>query len=79
MIQRTMKKVSLTKRSRLAIKFCDLCGTRLVEANTNRRFKNRCVVCTTTRGRRDAKVALRRQTQIISGFKPASFWKTLSN
>ncbi len=74
-----MKKTALTKRTRLQIRFCDLCGTRLVEANTNRRFKNRCIVCSTSRGKRDAETSLRRQTQIISGFKPASFWKSSRN
>ena len=74
-----MKKVALSKQSRLQIRFCDLCGTRLVPANTNGRFKNRCIVCATMKGKRDAVVALRRQTQIISGFKPASFWKSIRN
>jgi len=74
-----MKKAALSKQSRLQIRFCDLCGARLMEANTNRRFKNRCSVCSTSRGKRDAETSLRRQTQIISGFKPASFWKSSSN
>jgi hypothetical protein len=74
-----MKKLFLSKRNRLQIRFCDLCGTRLVAANVNRRYRNRCIVCATTKGRRDAETALRRQTQIISGFKPASFWKSSTN
>lgn len=74
-----MKKLSLAKRARLQIQFCDLCGTRLTDANTNGRFRNRCTVCATTRGKREAEVSLRRQTQIISGFKPANFWKNLDN
>lgn len=74
-----MKKATLSKKNRLQIHFCDLCGTRLVQANTNHRFKNRCTVCATSRGQRDAQTALRRQTQIISGFKPANFWKSQGN
>jgi hypothetical protein len=74
-----MKKLTLSKRTRLLIEFCDLCGARLVEANRNYRFKKRCVVCATNKGKRDAEVSLRRQTQVISGFKPSNFWKSLDN
>ncbi len=78
-ITEPMKKARLSRHSRLSIRFCDLCGTRLVGANTSRRHKQRCSVCATTRGRREAETALRRQTQIISGFKPPSFWKNSDN
>ena len=72
-----MKNVAISRTNRLQILFCDLCGTRLFEPNRNRRFKRRCVICATSRGKHEAEVALRRQTQIISGFKPANFWKNL--
>jgi len=74
-----MKRLVLSRQRRLMIRFCDLCGARLVTANTNRRFKSRCIVCATMKGKREAEIATRRQTQIISGFKPASFWKPLEN
>ncbi len=74
-----MKKAALRKRDRLRILFCDLCGTRLFDSNINRRFRNRCVVCSTSRGKHEAETAMRRQTQIISGFKPAGFWKSSKN
>jgi hypothetical protein len=74
-----MKRVALSKQARLKIQFCDLCGARLLEGNTNRRFRNRCNVCATPRGKREAEVAVRRQTQIISGFKPPGFWKSSGN
>jgi hypothetical protein len=74
-----MRKLALSRQTRLQIEFCDLCGARLFEANRNRRFKKRCVVCATSRGRRDAEVSLRRQTQVISGFKPSNFWKSQEN
>jgi hypothetical protein len=62
------------KRSEPAPLFCKLCGVRLLEANQSARIAN-CQVCTTTRGRRDARKAENRRRVQVAGFLPANYWK----
>ena len=58
--------------------FCDVCGVRLSDANRSQPSSNVCKACTTAHNRKEAELALRKQTQSIAGFKPLDFWKTPS-
>lgn len=56
--------------------FCDVCGVRLSDANRSEPSSNVCKACTTAHNRKEAELALRKQSQSIAGFKPLDFWKT---
>ena len=56
--------------------FCEVCGVRLSDANRSQPASNVCKACTTAHNRKEAELALRKQTQSIAGFKPLDFWKS---
>ena len=58
--------------------FCEVCGVRLSDANRSEPVSNVCKACTTAHNRKEAELALRKQTQSIAGFKPLDFWKSPS-
>lgn len=58
--------------------FCEVCGVRLSDANRSQPASNVCKACTTAHNRKEAELALRKQTQSIAGFKPLDFWKSPS-
>ena len=56
--------------------FCEVCGVRLSDANRSQVGSNVCKACTTAHNRKEAELALRKQSQSIAGFKPLDFWKS---
>jgi hypothetical protein len=56
-------------------RFCKRCGVRLMEANRALRVGECCQVCSTVRGRREARKSQNRIRVPVAGFLPISFWK----
>lgn len=71
-----MKKLSGQSGVVVLRMFCDVCGVRLSDANRSEPSSNVCKACTTAHNRKEAELALRKQSQSIAGFKPLDFWKT---
>jgi hypothetical protein len=71
-----MKKVSDQPGVIVLKMFCEVCGVRLSEANRSEPDSNVCKACTTAHNRKEAELALRKQSQSIAGFKPLDFWKS---
>ena len=63
-------------KNRLEVaRFCSRCGIRLVKSNLSATQTSCFQVCTTVRGRRDARKAENRLRVPVAGFLPASSWK----
>jgi hypothetical protein len=56
-------------------RFCSRCGVRLIKTNRSPRMRGCCQVCTTVRGRREARKSENRLRVPVAGFLPVSFWK----
>ena len=71
-----MKKLSGQTGVVILKMFCEVCGVRLPDANRSEPASNVCKACTTAHNRKEAELALRKQSQSIAGFKPLDFWKS---
>jgi len=71
-----MKKLSGQTGVVILKMFCEVCGVRLSDANRSEPSSNVCKACTTAHNRKEAELALRKQSQSIAGFKPLDFWKS---